>query len=78
MSRVLTIRSNDETDAALAYIQEQTGADKSRATRDALMAQAERLRRESLRRESAALRDDPGDRAEALALAERMAAVNAW
>ncbi|MDR2348348.1 MAG: hypothetical protein LBD90_07020 [Bifidobacteriaceae bacterium] len=78
MSRVLTIRSNDQTDAALAYIQQQTGADKSSATRQALIAQADRLRRESLRRESAALRDDPQDRAETLALAEDMAAVNAW
>ncbi|MDR1513995.1 MAG: hypothetical protein LBS56_11065 [Propionibacteriaceae bacterium] len=78
MSHVLTIRSNDETDAALSYIQEQTGADKSRATREALLAQADRLRRESLRRESAAVRDDPRDRAEALALAEDMAAINAW
>jgi hypothetical protein len=74
----LTIRADTKTEAALAYIQEVTGADKSRATREAIQAQAKRLASERLREESAALRDDPADRAEMALVAAEMSAVNAW
>jgi hypothetical protein len=74
----LTIRTDRESEAALAYIQEATGADKSRATRDALLARARSLAAERLREESAALRDDPSDRAEMAAITGEMSALNAW
>jgi predicted transcriptional regulator len=76
--RSLTIRIDDASDAALEYIQRQTGADKSRATREALVARAEQLTRERVRRESSALRDDPADRAEMRSVAAEMSTLNAW
>ncbi|MDR1186786.1 MAG: hypothetical protein LBK95_04930 [Bifidobacteriaceae bacterium] len=76
--RSLTIRIDEQSDAALDYIRRQTGADKSRATREALVARAEELARDRLRQESAALRDDPADRAEMRSVAAEMAALNAW
>jgi ATPase subunit of ABC transporter with duplicated ATPase domains len=74
----LTIRTDPESEAALAYIQQETGADKSRATREALLAQARRLAAKRLREESSALRDDPADRAEMASVAAEMSALNAW
>jgi hypothetical protein len=67
-----------ESSSALAYIQEHTGADKSESTRAALIAQSRRLQAQELRCESAALRDDPADRAEMLSLASDLADINAW
>ncbi|MDR2114686.1 MAG: hypothetical protein LBO75_05345 [Bifidobacteriaceae bacterium] len=74
----LTIRTDAESEAALAYIRDHTGADKSKATRDALVAQAHRIEAEQLRAESAALRDDPADHAEMVAITAEMHAINAW
>lgn len=74
----IVIRADAETTRALEHLVQITGGTKSDVVRDAIRA-AEReavLRR--VREQSEAVRNDPTDRAEMLAVAEDLEALRAW
>ena len=74
----IVIRADAETTRALEHLVQITGGTKSDVVRDAIRA-AERdavLRR--VLEQSEAVRNDPADRAEMLAVAEDLEALRAW
>jgi Arc/MetJ-type ribon-helix-helix transcriptional regulator len=76
---VLTIRADPAVQRALAYLlAEGAGETKSDVVRAAILELERATRRARLREESAALRDDPEDRAAAKVLAAEMAQYSAW
>ena len=76
---VLTIRADSAVERALEYLLvERSGETKSDVVRAAILELERSTRRARLREESAALRDDPDDRAAAELLAAEMAEYSAW
>jgi len=75
---VVTFRADEETLRALAALEQATGESRSRVVRDAVLLAEREARRAALRSESARLRDDPVDRAEARAILEDMGGADAW
>lgn len=76
---VLTIRTDSAVERALEYLlAERTGETKSDVVREAILEMEKAHRRARLREESAALRDDPDERAAAKATAVEMAKLSAW
>ncbi len=74
----LTIRADSAVERALEYLlAERAGETKSDVVRAAILELERATRRERLRQESAALRDDPHDRAAAKLLAAEMAQYSA-
>ena len=75
----LTIRADSAVERALEYLlAERAGETKSDVVRAAILELERATRRARLREESAALRDDPEDRAAAKLLAAEMAQYSAW
>ncbi len=76
---VLTLRTDSAVDRALEYLlAERAGETRSEIVRDAILEMERAHRRARLREESAALRDDPEERAAARAMAAEMAKLSAW
>ena len=78
-TKMRNFRSDPATDEAIEYLRDEfpdaTFADIVRAS---LTTHAQLRRREALRAEALATRDDPADRAAAQALAAEMEAMNVW
>jgi Arc/MetJ-type ribon-helix-helix transcriptional regulator len=75
----LTIRTDSAVERALEYLlAERTGQSRSDVVRAAILELERADRRARLRAESAALRDDPEERAAAKAMAAELAAISAW
>ncbi|BDH58652.1 hypothetical protein [Tsukamurella sp. PLM1] len=77
MTASITFRPDEEARRALDELVED-GSSVSAAIRDALIAAADRRRRERLRAEVAELAADPEDRAELARIREDMDAIRAW
>lgn len=76
---VKTFRTDSETDAALRFLGDQLGSDSFTAiVRYSLLETAEARRRQALRQEAEALRNNPEDVAEMQAVMEDMEALGAW
>ena len=76
---VLTLRTDSAVERALEYLlAERAGETRSNVVREAILEMERAHRRARLREESAALRDDPGERAAAKAMAAEMAKLSAW
>ena len=77
MTKAISVRLDDEAQRALRVL-EATGLSQSEAIRSALLASAQRLRKQSeLAAEAAALEADDVDRAEMLSIAAMMESVRA-
>ena len=77
MAKAISVRLDDEAQRALRLL-EATGLSQSEAIRSALLASAQRLRKQSeLAAEVAALEADDVDRAEMLAIAAMMESMRA-
>ncbi|MCL2803464.1 MAG: hypothetical protein FWD29_05875 [Micrococcales bacterium] len=70
-----TVRPDVPMEDAIAYAIDQTGQTRARVIRQAVLDYEWTLRREALRQESLALRENPADRAEALAILEDMGSL---
>ena len=68
----MVVRIDEATERALAHLMELTGLNKSEVVRKTIQ-EAERVRHQA-----DALREDPKDRAEMLALADEMDSLRAW
>ena len=75
---IMTVRMDEVSEAALAYLQEQTKTSRSEAIRSAILEAERRTRRTALRAEATTLMDDPDDRAEAQAVLAFMGGSDAW
>lgn len=76
---VVTVRVDSAVERALEYLLAQReGETRSDVVREAILELERATRRTRLREESAALRDDPEDRAAARLLAAEMAQYSAW
>src|SRR5699024_3457681 len=73
----LTIRTDAEVEAALESLT-RDGTSRSEAARRAIVDAERARRRAALRAEAEALRNDPGDRAAALALNREIDEIRAW
>ncbi|MCI1749517.1 MAG: hypothetical protein LKI24_16580 [Acidipropionibacterium sp.] len=73
----LTIRTDRETERVLEELTAQ-GLSKSEVAREAILEAGRAHRRELMREEAQALRDDPQERAAAKALAAEMDEISAW
>lgn len=74
---VVTFRTDDEVDAALAEL-EAGSRDRSQAIREAILLAGRLKRAERLRAEAEALAADEADRAEARAVLADMESLRAW
>jgi hypothetical protein len=74
----VSLRTDSAVEDAIEALQEATGASRSGVVRAAVLQAADRTRREELRREALALREDPSDRAEARAVLAFMGGSDAW
>ena len=75
---MMTVRMDEPSEAALAYLQETTRASKSEIIRQAVLRAGQQARQEAMRAEAQALAGDPGDRAEAQAVLAFMGGSDAW
>lgn len=75
--KTLTVRTDPEVERALASLT-RDGRSRSAAARAAILDAERAQRRDRLRAEAEALRDDPDDRAASQALASEMEALRAW
>ena len=68
----------DEAERALTHLMELTGLNKSEVVRKTIQEAERQAIIERVRRQADALREDPKDRAEMLALADEMDSLRAW
>jgi predicted transcriptional regulator len=75
----MTIRTDSAVERAVEFLlAQEVGQTRSDIVRTAVLELERARRRELLREESAALRDDPAERAAAQATAAEMAKLGAW
>lgn len=74
----IVVRTDEATSRALRHLVELTGRGRSELVREAIQAAERAAVLERVQAEADALRDDPVDRAESLALAEEMETLRAW
>ena len=73
----MVVRIDEATERALAHLMELTGLNKSEVVRKTIQEAERKAIIERVRRQDA-LREDPKDRAEMLALADEMDSLRAW
>ena len=71
-------RSDSACEAAIAYLQAQTDARFSEIVRNSLIDMADAHRRDAMRAEAEAMRDDPAYQAEIAEVTEILDAISAW
>lgn len=74
----MVVRIDEATERALAHLMELTGLNKSEVVRKTIQEAERQAIIERVRRQADALREDPKDRAEMLALADEMDSLRAW
>lgn len=74
----MVVRVDEATERALAHLIELTGLNKSEVVRKTLQEAERQAVLERVRLQADALREDPTDRAEMLALADEMESMRAW
>ena len=74
----MVVRIDEATERALAHLMELTGLNKSEVVRKTIQEAERQAIIERVRRQANALREDPKDRAEMLALADEMDSLRAW
>ncbi len=75
---VMTVRLDETTEAALAYLHTATQKTKSQIIRDALLQAEQEARREKMRAQAEAVASDPHDVSEARAVLAFMGGGDAW
>jgi len=75
---VLTLRTDDEVDEAIASLQQQFDESKSAVVRRAILALRRATLRAGVREEAVRLAADPDDRQEARAILDYMGGGDAW
>lgn len=74
----MVVRLDEATERALAHLMEFTGLSKSEVVRKTLQEAERQAIIERARHQADALREDPEDSAEMLALADEMESIRAW
>ena len=74
----MVVRIDEATERALANLMELTGLNKSEVVRKTIQEAERQAIIEQVRRQADALREDPKDRVEMLALADEMDSLRAW
>ena len=74
----IVIRADQETTRALAHLVELTGHNRSEVVRDAIRVAEREAVLARVREQAEAVRDDPDDRAEMLAVAADLEPLRAW
>ncbi|WOQ16786.1 ribbon-helix-helix protein, CopG family [Raineyella sp. W15-4] len=74
----IVVRVDSDTDRALTHLVKLTGQSRSEVVREAIRAAEREAVLERVRKQALAVRDDPADRAQMLALAEEMESLRAW
>jgi len=75
---MMTIRTDDGVNQAIDFLVSQTGLSRSHVVREAVLQAEREARREAMRREAMALRDDEADLKEAQAVRSFMGGSDAW
>jgi len=75
---MLTVRTDETIDQALAYLRDVSGQSQSTVIRQAVLQAERQARRDAMRREALEVVNDPEDRKEAKAILDYMGGSDAW